>query len=542
MSSQKVAICQKDDLPVGQMQQFTAAHRDVLLARLEDGFLAMAAHCAHYGAPLEKGVLSQGRVVCPWHNACYSLESGSLLEPPGRNNLTRYRVEVEADTVYVEVPLSDVQVKSDVFVEVSTAKGGQVLPPLATYDPQSDHRTFVIVGGGAAGSAAAEMLRQAKFQGRIVILSADDEPPYDRTALSKAYLQSEAVEAADALRPADFYPQHGIELKTSAPVTQLNVEAQQLTYGAGETLGYDALLLATGGKVQRLSIPGADLANIFTLRDPQDAKQVLETAHQAQRAVVVGAGFIGMEVASSLRQQGLDVTVVAPGEVPFEKVLGRAVGQRLHRVHEAHGVQFELGAKATAFRGNTAVEAVELDTGKTLAADLVIVGIGVKPATAFIQGLELNKDGSLAVDQYLQAAPNIYAAGDIAQFPHPTTGQPVRLEHWRVALQQGRIAACNMAGQKVPFKAVPFFWTGQFDLKLRYVGHAESWDDVIIQGSLEDKTFLAFYVQEQRILAVTGLGRDRDIAAISELMRLGQMPTADQIRQTEPNWVALLQP
>ncbi|PSN19524.1 NAD(FAD)-dependent dehydrogenase, partial [filamentous cyanobacterium CCP5] len=210
-------------------------------------------------------------------------------------------------------------------------------------------------------------------------------------------------------------------------------------------------------------------------------------------------------------------------------------------VHESHGVQFRLGTKAKAFKGDGQVQTVELETGETLSADLVIVGIGVKPATDFAEALPLQDNGAVRVDQYLQAAPFVYAAGDIAQFPYFATGEPVRIEHWRLALQHGRIAARNMLGQAVPFKGVPFFWTGQYDLKLRYVGHAEAWDDVVIQGSLEDKEFLAFYAQGEQVMAVAGIGRDRDIAAISELMRLQQMPTAQQLPQIQ-DWPAQLHP
>lgn len=248
-----------------------------------------------------------------------------------------------------------------------------------------------------------------------------------------------------------------------------------------------------------------------------------------------------MEVAASLIQQGLDVTVVSPNMVPFEKVLGEKVGQVFQQVHEAKGVTFKLGEKATAFKGRDTVESVELESGETIPADMVIVGIGVTPATDFIEGLLLDEDdGSVLVNQYLQAAPGVYAAGDIVQFPHFITGQPTRIEHWQLAMQQGRIAACNMAGQQVTFKAVPFFWTGQFDLKLRYVGHSENYEEVIIQGSLDDRSFLAFYIEENQVMAVAGVGQDRAIAAISELMRLRKMPDVSAVRSRDIDWLEML--
>ncbi|NEP18429.1 MAG: FAD-dependent oxidoreductase [Leptolyngbya sp. SIO4C1] len=520
--TQRVAACQISDLEVGQMQQFSVADQEILLARLETGFYATAAHCSHYGAPLVNGVLQGDRVVCPWHNACFNVTSGAMLEPPGRNHLRQYPTEIEADTVYVKLP--------------ETAESAHVLPALAAPDTQADSRTFAIVGGGAAGSAAAEMLRQVGFQGKIIIFSDDSQLPYDRTALSKSYLQSDTVNDPSLLRSADFYQQYGIEVKTEVRVSQIDVAAQQLTYG-DSTLRYDALLLATGGKIRQLPVAGADLENVFTLRSAADAKAILRAAQTAKHAVIIGAGFIGMEVAASLKQQGLSVTVVAPSSVPFEKVLGKPVGQLFQQIHQAQGVQFRLGTKATELQGDTQVKSVVLENGETLQADLAVVGIGVDPATELAQGLALDDDdSSILVNQYLQAAPGVYAAGDIAKFPHFMTGEPVRIEHWRLALQHGRIAACNMAGQTVPFKAVPFFWTGQFDIKLRYIGHAESWDDLIIQGSLDNKSFLAFYSQAGQVLAVAGAGRDRDIAAISELMRLGQMPAAEAIKKTDIDW------
>jgi len=541
MSSRRVAVCQIDELKNGQMRQMKANGKDILLARHQDEYFAVAPHCSHYGAPLEKGVMSDGRIICPWHNACYRLQTGEHLEPPGRDRLASYAVSIEGNSVFVEVPTSEVTLRGSVVVDQPRDLPEHQVPPLAQYDPQVDDRTFVIVGGGAAGSAAAEMLRQQGFQGRLVMLTADQDLPYDRTALSKKYLQKDAVDDPDLLRSPDFYETYGIEIKTSAKVTQIDSQAQTLTYGDGQTLKYDAVLLAPGGKVRQLPVEGMELENVFTLRRASDAAQILDAAQDAQRAVVVGTGFIGMEVASSLKQQGLDVTVIASSNVPFSKVLGEDIGKLFQQVHESEGVQFKFGAKAKAFSGNGHVQAVMLDTGETVSADIVVVGIGVDPNTDFVEpDLLAEGDRSIVVNEFLQAAPNLYAAGDSAQFPYAKTGEPIRVEHWRVALQQGRTAAINMAGDSTPFTAVPFFWTGQFGLKLRYVGHAEDWDEVIIQGSLDEKTFLAFYVQGEQVMAVAGMGRDRDIAAISELMRLDEMPAASDIRKHDRDWAKVL--
>ncbi len=534
MGTQRVSVCQIDDLSAGEMRQFSAGGKEILLARLEEGietdsgtgFTATAAHCSHYGAPLAKGVMHNGRVVCPWHNACYSLASGAQLQPPGRDNLASYPVHVESGSVYVELP---------------DEKDEHVEPLTAAENTDSDSRRFVIVGGGAAGTAAAERLRQVCFEGEIVVLSADENLPYDRTKLSKAALQKDELDGPDLLRSPQFYQQHNIDIKTSAPVKKIDVKTQQISYGDSEMLEYDSLLVATGGKVRELPIDGSDLNNVFTIRKVEDIQHILEAVKGATQAVIVGAGFIGMEAASSLRQKGLSVTVVAPNEVPFEKVLGEKVGKLFQQVHESEGVVFKLGSKAEKLKGEGKVESVELDSGETLPADVVIAGIGVTPATDFIEGVAIDEDdSSVPVNQYLEAAPNVYAAGDIAQFPHFITGKPVRIEHWRLAMQHGRTAAENMMGQAVPFEAVPFFWSGQFDMKLRYVGHSENYDDVVIQGSLEDKTFLAFYVEGEQVMAVAGIGRNRDIAAISELMRLRKMPATSDVKSADMDWVEQL--
>jgi NADPH-dependent 2,4-dienoyl-CoA reductase/sulfur reductase-like enzyme/nitrite reductase/ring-hydroxylating ferredoxin subunit len=541
MSTLKASVCPADALAIGEMKQFEVKGRDILLARKPDGWFAIAAHCSHRGAPLVQGVMGHQHVVCPWHNACFSLQSGALLEPPGCDHLPAYAVEVHQDTVYVELPVSKVEPRGNMFMEVPILPQTTVLPSFSTLSEPLDDRQFVIVGGGAAGSAAAEMLRQKGFRGRITILTAEDTLPYDRTNLSKRYLQQDDPTPPAPLRSDDFYEKYGIHVMTGATVTHLDTQSQTLTFGQGETLQYDAVLLATGGQVRSLPIDGIDLPNVFTLRRAEDAVDILKASQNQQRAVIIGAGFIGMEVAASLRQQGLAVTVVASSPVPFASVLGDEVGRFFQRVHEAQGVDFRLGTKAQTIKGTAAVEAVVLEDGETLPADLVIVGIGVAPATDFVDESLLDKsDRSIVVDRYLQAAPHVYAAGDIAQYPDPGTHERIRIEHWRLALQQGRTAAQNMLGEAVPFQAVPFFWTGQYDLKLRYVGHAETWDRVVIHGSLEEQTFLAFYLQGERIAAVAGVGRDRDVAAISELMRQQQLPSASAVQASDIDWMAAL--
>ncbi|MEM9923288.1 MAG: FAD-dependent oxidoreductase [Cyanobacteria bacterium P01_D01_bin.50] len=541
MNYRYVRVGNEKDLKKGEIRQISVKDNKILLARNEDGFFATAAYCTHYGAPLEKGVLNGERVVCPWHNACFNIKNGNLEEPPALDALPSFPVSVEGGDVIVQLP-------EEIPFERT--------PEMTKYNPHADNRTFVILGAGAAGSMAAETLRQgfpseffsskkipmgarqAGFEGRVVMLTREDILPYDRTNLSKKYLQNDSEKDSLVLRSLEFYNEWDIEVYSHKLVTKVEAAKKTITFEDNTTLEYDALLVATGGKARNLKVPGADLDNIFTLRQPEDADKITVAAENAKTAVVVGSSFIGMEAASSLTQRGIKVTVVAPGTVPFEKILGRDIGATFRKLYESNGVSFRMGTKVKQFEGNGKVETAVLESGECLNADLVVVGIGVEPVTDFLQGVELNeKDGSVNVDEYLQAADCLYVAGDIVRFPYAATGEPTRIEHWRLAQQHGRIAARNMIGEKIKFASVPFFWSGQFDVKLRYAGHAEDWDDIIIQGNLDEQEFLAFYVKNNRVLAVAGSQHDQDITAITELMRSQQMPSADEVRKGAINWV-----
>jgi len=524
------AVCAVADLAPGQMKQVCVGDRPVLLIHQAEGrFCAIAAHCSHSGAPLENGVLSGDHVICPWHNACFNACTGQQQEPPGLDDLASFETWVQDGAVHVRVP------------EALPQHMHRAMTP---YVSSLDLRTFVILGAGAAGSAAAEQLRQSGFAGKIQMVTAEAELPYSRTALSKAYLQDGEVDALPMMRSPKFYEENGIKVLTNKFAKRVDPDARQIQFSDGTQLGYDRLLVATGGKARKLDVEGAELEGIYTLRSAEDARQILNHIQCKTNAVVIGSSFIGMEAASSLKQRGLNVTVVSPDEVPLERVLGSEVGQVFRELHEANGVQFVFGDKAVAFAGDDGqVEAVELKSGEKIAADLVVVGIGVDPATDFLpEGLR-NQDQSVAVNSQFLLRDRLYAVGDIAQFPSAQTGESVRIEHWRLAMQQGRVAARNMAGERDEFAGVPFFWTGQFDLKLRYVGHSEQWDEVVIDGDLKARKFLAFYLEEGRIAAVAGCGRDQEIAAISELMRQGEMPGAAVVQSGEVvDWLALLQP
>ncbi|GAB4536873.1 MAG: FAD-dependent oxidoreductase [Pleurocapsa sp.] len=526
----EIAVAQVNDLQNGQMRQIAVGDSSILLSKINDKFYATGAFCTHYGAPLEKGILCGERIVCPWHNACFNAIAGQQEEPPGLDSLATFATRVEGERVLVKLP-------EEIPQERTLA--------MARCVPNADDRTFVVLGAGAAGTSAVERLRQKGFQGKVVLVSAEEKLPYDRTKLSKNYLQGKAEEDSLPLRSCEFYDRHDIELRFGKTVTTADTLNRSLVFEDGSSLEYDALLLATGGKARKLNVPGSDLGNIFTIRQPEDVNAILDTVKDAKKALVIGSSFIGMEAAASLSQQGLEVTVVSPSDVPFQKILGDELGKMFQKVHEKNGVSFRLGTKATEFGGDKQVKSAILEDDAEIATDIVIVGIGVEPNTSYVKGIELNEqDNSIPVNKYLQTEiKDIYAAGDIARFPYAPLQKDARIEHWRLAAQHGRIAADNMLhqhtdDQKTVKKIVPFFWSGQYDLKLRYVGHAEEWDEVFIDGDLDKGEFLAFYLQNNRIVAVAGIGRDKDIAAISELMRQQKIPDAKTIKDKSINWIS----
>jgi apoptosis-inducing factor 3 len=522
------------DLQDGQMQQVSVGDTDILLVKINGQFHALGAYCTHYQAPLAKGILNEDRLICPWHNACFNATTGEQLEAPGLGSLSCYGVRIEDDRVIVKVDRDNLAMRS-------TLKQMTQTPSIARYDANTDGRTFVILGAGAAGAHGSETLRIAGYQGKIVIITQEDRLPYDRTWLSKDYFIGKVDREEMPLRSADFYREQDIEVLLNKQVIKVEAVAKTITFADGETLKYDVILVATGGKPRQIDVPGKDLKNIFTLRSFSDVDRILAATENASKAIVIGSSFIGMETASALTQQGLKVTVISPDSLPFKKILGKEIGQIFLKVHEENNVSFCLERKVTRFEGSDRVEAVILDNNERIETDIVIVGIGVQPATEFLEGVKLNpKDKSVPVDENLQATDSLYAAGDIAYYPDSITDEMIRVEHWRIAAQQGRIAAYNMAGKPCKFKSVPVFWTMQFKFPLRYVGHAKEWNEIIINGNLEEREFIAFYVRGDRVLAAASSKRDTETAAIYELMRQGRMPSPNILRDNSIDFVKLL--
>lgn len=471
-------------IPAGGVLGGHVGGEAVLLALLDDGIHALAGHCTHYGGPLSEGLVVDGEIRCPWHHACFSLRTGQALRAPAFAPLPRWRTEIVGDNVFVRERESAPEASAP-------RKPGNGGP-----------RRIVIVGGGAAGYAAALRLRELGHDGGLAMLSADDAGPYDRPNLSKDYLAGTAPEDWIPLQDAGFYAGHGIDLRLDCEVASIDPQARRLSTASGETFAYDALLLATGAEPRRLPTPGFDLPNAFALRSLDDARAIIAAAGGAKSAVFVGAGFIGLEAAAALRARGLAVHVVAPEPVPMERVLGRELGEFFAGLHRDNGVVLHLGAKATAFDGKS----LRLEDGTRLPADLLIVGAGVVPRTALAAAAGLQVDDGILVDARLQASvPGHYAAGDVARYPH--AGGRVRVEHWVHAQRQGQAAAANMLGADRAFTDVPFFWTHQYDLDLRYTGHG-AWDEVRIDGSLPGRDFTARYYRKGELVAAASAGRD----------------------------------
>jgi NADPH-dependent 2,4-dienoyl-CoA reductase/sulfur reductase-like enzyme/nitrite reductase/ring-hydroxylating ferredoxin subunit len=494
--AQGLAFAQLAD---GAMLLGHVGEQPVLLARRGQEVFAIDATCTHYGGPLAEGLLVEDTVRCPWHHACFSLRTGEALRPPALNPVACWRVERQGDRIVVR--------------EKAAALAPKPAPLPAAGVPGS----IVILGGGAAGNSAAEELRREGFGGRILMLSADPSVPYDRPNLSKDYLAGNASEEWIPLRSPEFYGEHRIELLLGARATAIDAAHREIRLEDGSHLVYDALLIATGAEPVRLDVPGGDLPHVHTLRSLADSRAIIEKAKVAQRAVVIGASFIGLEVAASLRARKLEVHVVAPELIPMERILGSEIGGLVRRIHEDHGVHFHLGTTATSIAEKT----VTLKTGETLAADLVIIGIGVKPAIGLAEEAGLAIDRGIAVDRYLETSiPGIFAAGDLARWPDPHSGEKIRVEHWVVAERHGQTAARNMLGRRDPFDAVPFFWSMHYDTVILYVGHAEKWDEVEIDGQVDTKDCRVTYRRAGRVLAVATIGRDAEsLCAELELER-----------------------
>ena len=477
------------DLSDGGMVLGQADGEDLILVRRGSEFFAIGVYCTHYHGPLADGLLVGEEVRCPWHHACFSLRTGEALRAPALDPVACWRVEKIGDKVFVREKLSQPLAKPAIG-----SRNSKILPA-----------SVVIVGGGGAGLAAANMLRREGYDGIVTMISADDSAPYDRPNLSKDFLAGNAPDEWIPLRSPEYYPDRRIDLVLASPVSSLDIQQRSVALENGKTYEFGALLIATGAEPVRLRIEGATDSQIQYLRTFADSKAIVAKAASAKRVVVVGASFIGLEVAASLRARGIDVHVVAPGSQPLERVMGKEVGLFIRRLHEAHGVVFHLGETVRRIDGR----AVTLSSGTIVDADFVVLGVGVRPAVALAEQAGLTMDRGISVNEYLEtSAPGVFATGDVARWPDPHSGDRIRVEHWVVAERQGQVAAKNILGQRVRFTAAPFFWSQHYDVTINYVGHAEKWDAVEIDGNLDAHDCAVTYKRGSRTLAVATISRD----------------------------------
>ncbi len=498
-----VRVCRDDELAEGEPRVLNAGGQDVYLVRLDGVVRAVGTECPHYHEPLIKGVLFGHEVVCPAHFARLDVRDGRMVSPPALDDLPRYPVKIENGEVLV----------------------GPVEKPRFPKPVGDDPRTFLIVGGGAAGEAAAETLRREGFAGRIVMVTAEDERPYDRPNLSKDLLTGKAKPEWMPLRGSKFHANQKIDLITGRRVTAVDPAAKTVTLSTGERLAFDRALIATGGVPKKPSIPGADAPGCLLLRSFADGRTLLEAASASKSAVLVGAGFIGMELAGALRELGLRVHVVSPGRLPLSRVLGERIASLLLSRHEANGVEFHLGAAPVRVTGTPGDMQVELSDGATVTGGFVVFGLGIEAAGDCLAGTGLAGPDGIPVDSSMRTKhPDIFAAGDIAIAPD-IAGEAVRVEHWVVAQRQGRHAARAMLGAKAPYGEVHFFWTRQAGLPLKYVGAARTCDEIVYRGDVEAAKFLAGFYQAGVLKAAATVGRRIELAAVERLMRVGRTPS-----------------
>lgn len=494
------------DIPMG-MTQVEDGDAKVLLVRDETGLRAFQAQCPHYGAPLAKGKLCGRTIYCPWHKAAFDVGDGALLEPPALQALPQFPIRTEGEKIVV------------------------TLTPMAEAKPaphSGDHRTFVIVGTGAAAVAAITTLRHEGFGGRIRVVARESGEPYDRPKLSKNFLAKKTDPAKMVLEDG-FFDTFRVE-RVSGPATRIDLGTKSVTLEDGSALTGEALLIATGSHAVRPKFAGDDLGNIFTLRSLADATALSDAADDGKTVAIVGGGFIGLEAAAFLTKRGLSATVISPEPLPLAQRFGDDVAHALKIYHEGTGVRFVQG-KVARFDGDGSVREIRLEGGDTIAADLVLIGAGAKPATETIEGVEKRDDGGIEVGADLRVADGVWLAGDIAAFPDPRSGTTARIEHWRLAQQHGMHAARGMLGDAAPFTAAPFFWSNQGDKRLDYAGYVHEWDRIVLHGNPAKLDFIAYYIRDGKALAACAIGQGRNPDLIAFLHRLdeGRVPGADEV-------------
>eukprot|EP01117_Protostelium_nocturnum_P002010 TRINITY_DN12663_c0_g1_i1.p1 TRINITY_DN12663_c0_g1~~TRINITY_DN12663_c0_g1_i1.p1 ORF type:complete len:536 (-),score=226.09 TRINITY_DN12663_c0_g1_i1:68-1675(-) len=524
MSLIEANVCSLNDLEDGVLKEFEIGTEGgkVLVVKDNGQVFASGTKCTHYAAPLKSGAYSNGRVRCPWHGACFSMKTGDIEDFPGGDSIHAFETEVKDGQVWVKA-------HSDAL----SATGWKRTKTCPSHS-QKSKELFLLVGGGPASATCAETLRQEGFTGRVVMVCKEGFLPYDRPKLSKTMtITADKV----LLRNAEFYKKNDIEVLLRTEVVELNATEKTAKLSNGETLKYDSALVACGGNPRPIPAPGFDLKHIYSLRDPDDANNIV-TLSEGKKVAIVGSSFIGMEVASSIVKKAASVVVIGMETVPFERVLGVDIGTALQKLHETNNVVFRMKRVVKEFRGiEGSVKSVLLDSGELIECDVVVVGAGIIPNTDFIKGASIEaRDKSILADESMKAVgvEGLWAAGDIARFPYSLTKESVRIEHWAVAQNEGRVAALGMLGKKAIHDNIPFFWTTQFGKSVRYCGHVLSYDQVIYDGTVESLSFVGYFIKNDKVVGAVSIARDPYVAAVAELMHSGNLPTAAEIKSLGP--------
>ncbi|OJT01779.1 Apoptosis-inducing factor 1 [Trametes pubescens] len=536
MSQKTIAVLDASELKDGEMKEVPFEDGKVLLSRLGDKIHATSAFCTHYGAPLVKGVLTaDGRVVCPWHGACFNVCTGDIEDAPAPTALHSFKAEIVDGKISVTADPTSTTSANKSRQPKLLATGSSVTA--------GQGKGVVIVGGGSGAFHLIESLREHGYNGPITVLSKESYAPIDRTKLSKALITDPSkLEYRSA---ADLRSKYGVDFRAGTEVSGVDLAAKEVIVGATR-VPYETLVLATGGVARRLPIAGKDLANVFTLRGVEDAKKIDAAAKEGKRLVVIGSSFISMELVVAVASRKLaSIDVIGQEEFPFELVLGKEVGAGLKKFHESKGIKFHAQSKVekivTSESDASMAGAVTITSSSgetvTLPADVVVMGVGAAPATEFLKsskGFEqvVDRTGAVSVDEFLRVKglDNVFAIGDIALYPQPGTGEARRIEHWNVAGNHGRAVGKTIAeGKGQPFVKVPVFWSAQGQ-QLRYCGVGAGYDEVFVDGNPDEMKFVAYYAKAGTIVAVASMQRDPLVMKASELIRLGLMPTLAEIR------------
>ncbi|XP_069475226.1 apoptosis-inducing factor 3 isoform X3 [Ambystoma mexicanum] len=529
----EASVCHVKDLENGQMREVDLGCGKALLIKQNGEYSAMGHKCPHYGAPLVKGVLSKGRVRCPWHGACFNISTGDIEDFPALDGLPRFQVRIEKDKVHIRASKQALQSQRRTKVMAKCIS-------LNNYNPGTTN--VLIIGAGPAGLVCAETLRQEGFSDRIVMCTTEKHLPYDRPKLSKSMdTQPDQL----LLRSKEFFHTHDIEVLTETQVAALDIKNKIALLKNGFKMEYNKLLIATGSTPKTLTCKGKELDNVFTIRTPEDANWVVKLA-MSKNAVIIGASFLGMEVAAYLCDKAHSVSVVELEDIPFKKFLGEKVGRAILKLMESKRVKFYLQTEVSELREQDGkLKEVVLKSGKVLRADVCVIGIGASPTTAFLKqsGIAIDPRGFIPVNKMMQTnIPGVFAAGDVVTFPLAfRNNKKVNVPHWQMAHMQGRIAALNMLAQGVEINTVPYLWTAMFGKSIRYAGHGEGFDDVIIQGDIDELKFVAFYTRKQKrsnvdntmtsyvekwrneeVIAVASINYDPIVSKVAEVMASGK--------------------